>query len=100
MNEKKYKNKIESQNKIISKQSERIEFQNEQIAKLKLEIEEKDNIINSVASLKNELIQNNKDISEYKEEYKKLINELRQMKEILNREVYNGRWWLVKLLIR
>lgn len=100
MNEKKYKNKIESQNKIISRQSERIEFQNAQIAKLKLEIEEKDNIINSVASLKDELIQKNKDIGEYQEEYKKLINELRQMKEILNREVYNGKWWLMKLLIR
>lgn len=100
MNEKKYKKKIESQNKIILKQSERMESQNAQIAKLTLEIEEKNNIINSVASLKGELIQKNNDIDKYKKEYKELISELRQMKEILNQEVYNGRWWIVKLLIK
>lgn len=100
MNEKKYKKKLESQNKIISRQSEQIESQNVQIAKLKLEIEEKDNMINSVASFKDELIQKNKDIDMYKKQLKELIDEVRKMKEILNQEVYKGKWWLVKLLIK
>jgi DNA repair exonuclease SbcCD ATPase subunit len=100
MNEKKYKKKIESQNKIISRQSEQIDCQNAQIAKLKLEIEEKDNIINSVASLKDEFIQKNKDIDMGRKQLKELIDEVRKMKEIINQEVYRGRWWLVKFLIR
>jgi septal ring factor EnvC (AmiA/AmiB activator) len=100
MNEKKYNKRLESQSKLISRQSEQIESLNVQIAKLKLEIEEKDNIISSVASLKDELIQKNKDIDKYKEEYRKLINEIRQMKEIFNQEIYKGRWWLVKFLIK
>lgn len=100
MNEKKFKNKIESQNKIILRQSEQIKTLNAQVAKLKLEIEKKDNIINSVAFLKDELIQKNKDIDKHREEYRVLINELRKMKEIFNQEIYKGKWWLVKLLIR
>lgn len=100
MNEKKYNKKIENQEKMISRQSEQIELLNAQIAKLKLEIEEKDNMINSIAYLKDELIQKNKDIDKYKEQFKKLIEELRQMKKIINLEVYKGRWNLIKFLIR
>lgn len=100
MNEKKYNKKIENQEKMISRQSEQIELLNAQIAKLKLEIEEKDNMINSIAYLKDELIQKNKDIDKYKEQFRKLIEELRQMKKIINLEVYKGRWNLIKFLIR
>lgn len=100
MNEKKLKKKVELQEKLILRQSEQIEKLNVQIAKLKLEIEEKDNIINSVSSLRDELIQKNKDIDKLKEEYRALIDKIRKMKEILNQEVYKGRWWLVKFLIK
>lgn len=100
MNEKKLNKKVELQEKLISRQSEQIEKLNVHIAKLKLEIEEKDNIINSVSSLRDELIQKNKDIDKYKEEYRVLIDKIRKMKEILNQEVYKGRWWLVKFLIK
>lgn len=100
MNEKKLKKKVELQEKLISRQSEQIEKLNAQIAKLKLEIEEKDNIINSVSSLRDELIQKIKDVDNYKERYRVLIDELRKMKEILNQEVYKGKWWLVKFLIK
>ena len=100
MNEKKYEKKYKLQEKLVSRQSEQIEKLNVQIANLKLEIEEKDNIINSVSSLRDELIQKNQDIDKYKEEYRVLIDELRKMKEILNQEVYKGRWWLVKFLIK
>ena len=100
MNENKYKKKIELQEKMILRQSEQIENLNAQIVKLRLEIEEKDNIINSVASLKDELVQKNKDIDKYKEEYRNLINEVRKMKEILNWTVYKGRWKLIKFLIK
>lgn len=100
MNEKKYEKRFKLQEKKISWQSEQIEKLNAQNAKLRLEIEEKDNIINSVSSLKDELIQKNKDIDKYRTEFKVLIDELRKMKEILNQEVYKGRWRLVKFLIK
>lgn len=100
MNEKKYEKKYKLQEKLVSRQSEQIEKLNAEIAKLKLEIEEKDNIINSVSSLRDDLIQKNKDIDKYKEEYRVLIDELRKMKEIINQEVYKGRWRLVKFLIK
>ena len=87
---KRYEKKIKSQQKIISIQSEQIENLNVQIAKLKLEIEEKDIIINSISHLRDELIQKTKDIDEYKENYKKLIDELKKMKEILNQEIIDS----------
>jgi len=100
MNEKKYKKKVELQEKMISRQSEQIENLNAQIARLKLVIEEKDNIINSISSLRDELIQKNRDIDKYRKEFKELIEELRKMKEILNQETYKGRWRLIKFLIK
>lgn len=100
MNEKKYEKKFEFQQKMISRQSEQIEELKLQNAKLKLELEKKDEIINSVASLKDELIQNAEEVKKYKEDYKSLIDELRKMREILNQDVYKGRWKLVKFLIK
>ena len=73
---------------------------NSQIDKLKLECEEKDRIIHSVSSLKDDLAQNVSEVKKYKEEYKKLITELRKMKAVMNQEVFKGKWRLIKLLIK
>lgn len=100
MSEKNYKKRIDFQEKLIKKQSEQIESLNAQIEKLKLKCKEKDEIINSVSVLKDELARNVNEIKEYKEEYKELISELRKMKKVLNQTVYKGRWRLVKLLIK
>ena len=100
MNEKNYKKRLDFQQKIISRQSEQIESLRLEIDKLKLKIEEKDKIINSVDSLRSELIQNVNESKKYKKEYKKLIEELKNMKKILNKTVYKGRWRLVKFLIK
>lgn len=100
MNEKKYEKKLEFQQNTISRQLKQIEELKSQNEKLKLELKEKDKIINSVASLKDELTQSANEVKKYKEEYKELIDELRKMKEILNQEVYKGRWKLIKFLIK
>ena len=60
----------------------------------------KDEIINSVAYLKEELSQNIEKIKKYKDEYKRRIDELRKMKEDFNQTVYKGKWNLVKFLIK
>lgn len=100
MNEKKYEKKIDFQQKLIAKQSEQIESQKNEIEKLKLIINEKDGIINSVDSLRKELSHNIDEAKRYSKEYKILIGELRKMKEIMNQEVYKGRWKIVKFLIK
>lgn len=100
MNEKKYTKKIELQQKMISRQSKRIEDLEFQVEALKLECAKKDELINSIEPLRDELIQNIKDTSGYKKEYKELVQEVRKMKEVLNREVFKGKWKLVKFLIK
>ena len=100
MNEKNYKRKLEFQEKLIKRQSEQIESLKSQVSKLELECKQKDETINSVSSLRSELEQNVSDIKKYKKEYKELINELRKMKEIMNQEVYKGRWKLIRFLIK
>lgn len=100
MDEKKYEKKLEFKNKTISRQLKQIEDLELQLQKMKLEIEEKNKIINSVASLREELIQNVNESKKYKEESKGLLEELRKMKDVMNRTVFRGRWRLVKFLIK
>lgn len=100
MNEKNYKKRLEFQQKIISRQLEQIESLKLQNEKLKLKCEEKDKIINSIAPLKNELMKSVETSKKHEAEYKKLVNELRKMKEVFNQTAFKGRWTLVKLLIK
>lgn len=100
MNEKGYKKRLDFQQNIISRQSKQIEDLKEQNEKLKLELQKKDELINSVAPLKDELSQNVADVKKYKEKYNELIQEVRKMKKIMNKEVFKNRWWLIKLLLK
>lgn len=100
MNEKKYRKRLDFQQQAVSRQSKQIEDLKSQVEKLKLECQRKDEIINSVAPLKEELAKNVEDTKRYKEEYKKLIDELRKMKKIINQEVYRGRWKIIKFFIK
>ena len=40
------------------------------------------------------------DAKTYKEEFRKVIGELKKMKEVMNKSVFKGRWKLVRLLIK
>ena len=100
MNEKNYKKRLDFQEKIISRKNEQIEVLKLEIESLKLKLEEKDELINSVTPLRNELTENVKQVKKYKEEYKILIQDLKKMKEIINQTVYKGRWKLIKFLIK
>ena len=97
MNDKK---KIEFQRKMIVKQSEEIDSLKLEIDRLKLELKEKDEIIHSVDFLRDELSRNVAEIKKKKEEYFKLIEDLRNMKKIMNQEVYGGKWSLIRFLIK
>ena len=100
MDEKRYKKKLEVQQKIISRQSKQIEDLESQVQKLKLELKDKDEIINSITPLRNKLLKSVADADDCKRQYKELVNELRKMKDVFNQEVFKGRWRLVKLLIK
>lgn len=100
MNENGYKKKLDIQSRTISRQSKQIEELKDENEKLKFEIEKNKEIIDSITPLRNELVQNVDCINKYKEEYRILINEIRKMKEILNQDVYKGKWKLIKFLLR
>lgn len=100
MSEKNLKKRLEFQQKMISRQSEQIDGLKTKIAELELTIEKKDELIKSVDYLRKELADNINEIKQKKNEYEKLIKELKDMKNIMNKEVYKGRWNLVRLLIK
>lgn len=100
MNEKKYERKLDIQQKKISYQSKQIEDLESLVQKLKLEIEEKNNVISSIEPMRKELAENIAEVKQYKNEYKSLIQELKKMKEIVNQEVYRGRWKLIHFLMK
>ena len=100
MSEKDYKKRLEFQKKVISKKSEEIESLKLENEKLKMKLREKDELINSVSAMREELSQNVAEVKKYKEQYKSLIEELKKMKEIVNQEVYRGRWKIVRWIIK
>lgn len=100
MNEKNYKKRLDFQQKIISKKSEEVESLKLENEKLKQKLKEKDEIIASVEPMRKELAENFEEHKRLKREYQGLIQELRQMKKALNKEVFKNRWWIVKLLIK
>ena len=85
---------------MINRQSEQIESLKSEIEKLNEKLEEKDKVINSIAPLRQELMENIADIKKQKEKYKQLIDELKLMKNIMNEEVYNNRWRWVRYLVK
>ena len=93
MNEKSYKKRLDFQQKLTSRQSE-------EIKSLKSKLEEKDRIINSVAHLREELSQNVAESKKYKEEYEKLVDEVKLMKDTFDKEIFKSRWWLIRVLVR
>lgn len=93
MNEKSYKKRLDFQQKLISKQSQRVKD-------LESELEEKNKIIDSVSDLRDELKQNVVESKKYKNEYEKLVNDLKLQRDIFDKDVFNNRWWLIRLLVK
>lgn len=100
MNEKKYEKRLEMQSKLISRQSEQIKDLEQQVRDLQLEIEEKNKVINSIEPMRKEMAEHIAEVKKRKVEFESLTNELRNMKDIMNQEVFKNRYWLVKLLLK
>ena len=100
MNEKNYKKRLDFQQRMISNKSEEIELLKLENEKLKQQIKEKDELISSIEPMRKEMEESVKEHKKLKEQYQSLIQELRLMKNAMNKEVFKNRWWLIKLLIK
>lgn len=95
-----YEKKYEFQKKLTLKQSEEIEELKLRIEELENKCKEKDEIINSVESLRNELMENVNGAKKSKKEYEDLISELREMKKVMNQTVFKKKWRLIRFLMK
>ena len=102
MNNRKSKdrNKSDLKNQIIQRKNDEIESLKNRISNLQIENEEKDELINSVEFLRNELLETIDELKSKRDEYDKLVSELREMKKVINEEVFKGRWSIIKLLVK
>lgn len=87
-------------NRIIRRQLDEIESLKEKISSLEISCNEKDDIINSIDSLRSELTDVIADLKKKGKEYDALIADVRKMKKVIDEEVFKNRWNLIKLLIR
>lgn len=94
------KKKNDRKSRIISRQVDEIGKLKQKISDLEISCNEKDDIIGSIDALLSDMRDTVDGIKKKSEEYDKLVNELKTMKLIMNEEVFKGKWWLVKLLIK
>ena len=100
MSERSQKKRLDFKDKMISRQSDQIESLKLENEKLRLEIREKNELIDSVVPMREELAQHIEEIKGYKNEYKELVGELRKMMSIINNTVFKGRWKLIRFLMK
>lgn len=85
---------------IIQHQADEIKSLKAQIDKLNIGCKEKDELINSVEHFQQEFTQILEELRDKKQEYEKILKEIKAMRDALNREVFKGKWSIVKWLIR
>lgn len=95
-----YEKKYETQKKIVLRQLDEIEKLKSSISELEIDSEKRTELIDSITDIRTELYEVNDDLSERREEYTRLIEDLRQMKMVMNQTVFKGKWRLIKLLLR
>lgn len=100
MNEKNLKKRFDFQQKVIARQSQQIDDLKKQIEKLTLECHKKDELISAIEPMQKEMAENIEESKRLKIQFQKLVDELKQMKKVMNVTVYKGRWRLVKWLIK
>lgn len=95
-----YQRDYEFQKKLNERQAEEIKFLKSQIGELTSLCKEKDKIIYSVEPMRKELAENIKEIKEKKKEYNSLVNELKNMRKVMDEEFFKGRWKIVRWIIK
>lgn len=85
---------------IIKRQAEEIESLKKQVSELKQKCKQKDELIASVEPMRNELKDIISNVRKKSEEYDKLISDVRTMRKVFDKEVFKGRWWIIKRLLK
>lgn len=98
MNRKKKKSDLRSQ--IIVRQVDKIDSLQKQVSLLEIDNVKKDEIINSINALRDDLFEIVNELRGKGEEYDRLVAELIQMRNVMNQEVFKGRWKLIRLLLK
>lgn len=85
---------------IIKRQSDEIRALKARINELNITCQQKDEMVESVDRFQQEFMNLIEEVKGKKDEYEKLIGEVKAMKKAIDREVFKGRWSIVKWLIR
>lgn len=100
MGKRKNKRKHGVRASIIKRQSDEIKSLKEKIKELNATIAEKDKLIQSVEPLRQELKNNIEGVREKRKECDAIMEDLKLMRKAFNKEVFKGRWNIVKFLIK
>lgn len=90
----------EAQQVVIQKQQDEINAMLHEIEELQIENEQKERIRKSVEYLHEEMKLVLSEIDEQRKEYQKLIDELKQMRDVTNQIVFKGRWRWLRFFIK
>lgn len=104
MNKRKSKEqrKLDLSNQIIQRKNDEIESLKNQILDLQIDNDEKDELIDSIESLREEFKDIIAELDSCRDEYKSLISELLEMKKVMTENLFGSelRWKLVRWLIK
>lgn len=86
--------------KIIKRQADDIESLKKEISELEIDGAKKDELIGSIDSLQDDFREVIDGLKKKSDEYDRLIGELMEMRKIMDKEVFKGRWNIVRLLLK
>lgn len=92
--------RLEMKDRIINRQSDTIEDMKKQISALEIDVQEKNMLLKSMDDLLDDMRNTIQEVDSKKDEYDRLIAELRDMKKIMDEEVFHRKWWILKHVLR
>ena len=96
----KNKKKSDLKSQIILRQVDKIDSLQKKVSDLEIDNAKKDEIINSINALRDDLFTTVNELKGKGEKYDELIAELIQMRNVMNQTVFKGRWKLIRLLLK
>ena len=94
------KKKSDLRGQIIVRQVDKIDSLQKQVSALEIDNAKKDEIINSINALRDDLFVTVNEIKSKGEKYDELLAELMQMRKVMSQTVFKGRWKLIRLLLK
>ena len=94
------KKKSDMKSQIIARQIDKINSLQKKISNLEIDNEKKDEIINSINALRDDLFATVNELKGKSEQYDELFGELIQMRNVMNQTVFKGRWKLIRFLLK